>query len=357
MAERSGRRQRVFVGLDVGGTKVGVNGVDESRQPLSPNWIEVESRSHVGPAATVGQMVVGLRQFLDKVGIPTDAVASVGVDSPGPSDLNGRIQRSANMHPDWDGFELREQVQKAISASLGRDVHVTYENDCNAAALWESFLGNPAGTEVMVLLAPGTGLGGGIVVQGQLLRGSRGMGAELGHIEIVHPPFVPGTEPERCGCGQQYCAEAYASMAALGKLLPAALAQPKWQKHPLNEIAGGDDVWRKRAYQVRGLAAKGDELCQAIFDWQSQAIGKLCRQVANVVDPDRIVIGGGFIEGGQALTDRVMRTIRETFQQLAFKKHAEEVEIVTAASGDQAGCLGAALSAWNYAHDRGAREI
>jgi len=199
-------------------------------------------------------------------------------------------------------------------------------------------------------MAPGTGLGGGIVIHGRLLRGSRGMGAELGHVEIVHPWFNPGQDVPGCGCGQKYCAEAYASMAALMKILPRALASEQWKNHPLNDVTAGpgEDVWRKRAYQVRGLAAKGDPLCQAIFDWQCLAVAKLCRQVANTIDPDRLVIGGGFIEGGKELTDRIMNNIRAAFKPLAFKQHAAEVRIETARAGDQAGCLGAALSAWQY---------
>jgi len=339
----------VFVGVDVGGTKIGLNGIGEDRRPISPAWIEVPSHSHLGPQDTVKQIVVGVREFIEKSRIPPDRVAGVGIDSPGPADIDGRIQRSANMHPAWEDFHLREEAQRALAASIGRTFPVTYENDCNAAALWESYTGNPAGTEVMALMAPGTGLGGGIVIRGHLLRGARGMGGELGHIEIVHPPFCPGAPAGGCGCGQVHCTEAYASMAALVKLLPAALEQPQWKNHPLSQIQG-DDVWRKRAYQVRGLAAKGDELCRAIFDWQSQAIGKLCRQVADTIDPHRIVIGGGFIEGGAALTERIMGIVRETFRKLAFKKHASDVVIETAAAGDQAGCLGAALSAWQSAH-------
>jgi glucokinase len=140
----------------------------------------------------------------------------------------------------------------------------------------------------------------------------------------------------------------------MSKMMPAILAQPRWRDHPLQAVqaGAGEDVWRKRAYQVRGLAAKADELALAIFDWQSQAIGKLCRQIADTIDPDRIVIGGGFIEGGAHLTDRILRVIRETFRQLAFKKHAAEVRIELASAADQAGCLGAALSAWQYAHHK-----
>ncbi len=141
-------------------------------------------------------------------------------------------------------------------------------------------------------------------------------------------------------------------MAALGKILRIALPQEKYKNHPLNQISGAteDETWKKRAFGVRGLAAKGDELCQAIFDWQSVAIGKLCRQVADTIDPDRIVIGGGFIEGGPELTARIMKIIQETFQKLSFKKHAREVKFEVARSGDQAGCLGAAVSAWQFAN-------
>jgi len=342
---------KIYIGVDIGGTKVAVNGIDQHRKPISAQWLEVPSHSDKGPDATIKQIVAGLKAFLEREKIAHDQVAALGIDSPGPADIDGKIQRSANMHPAWEGFQLRETAEQEVSAALGHPVRVTYENDCNAAGLWESHVGNPEGTEVMALLAPGTGLGGGIVINGNLLRGARGMGAELGHVEIVHAPFIEGWVP-KCGCGQTYCAEAYASMAALGKILRIALPMEKYKNHPLNQITGAteDETWKKRAFGVRGLAAKGDELCQAIFDWQSQAIGKLCRQVADTIDPDRIVIGGGFIEGGEQLTARIMKTIQETFKQLSFKKHAAEVKFEVARSGDQAGCLGAAVSAWQVAN-------
>lgn len=344
---------RVYIGVDIGGTKIAVNGIDASRQRLAADWLELPSHGDKGPLATVGQIVAGMKAFMEREGITADQVAAVGLDSPGPADINGRIEKTANMHADWEGFQLRDNAERELTQALGHEVRVSYENDCNAAALWESHIGNPEGTEVMALLAPGTGLGGGIVVHGRLLRGARGMGAELGHVEIVHPPFAEGWEP-KCGCGQTYCAEAYASMAALGKILRIVLPQDQYRNHPLNQVTGADEeeTWKKRAYGVRGLAAQGDELCLSIFDWQSRAIGRLARQVVDTIDPDRIVIGGGFIEGGKELTDRIMRTIQEEFRKLAFKKHAAEVRFEVARSADQAGCLGAALSAWQFANRR-----
>src|SRR5215203_1656496 len=95
---------QVCIGVDIGGTKIGVNGIDGNLKPLSPHWIEVPSNSHVGPAATVQQIVVGLKTFLDRQGLSIEKVAGLGVDSPGPADNNGRIERSANMHADWEGF-------------------------------------------------------------------------------------------------------------------------------------------------------------------------------------------------------------------------------------------------------------
>ncbi|HZZ44202.1 MAG TPA: ROK family protein, partial [Tepidisphaeraceae bacterium] len=163
---------QVFIGVDIGGTKIGVNGIDGARKPLSGEWTEVPSNSHIGPGATVQQIVVGLKTFLSRMGMTMDQVSGLGVDSPGPADINGRIERSANMHPDWEGFQLRDRTEDAIVKEVGRSVPVVYENDCNAAGLWESFVGDPSGKEVMFLLAPGTGLGGGIVINGRLLRGA-----------------------------------------------------------------------------------------------------------------------------------------------------------------------------------------
>ncbi|HEY7115206.1 MAG TPA: ROK family protein [Tepidisphaeraceae bacterium] len=340
-------RPNIFLGVDVGATKIGINAIDQTRTPINPNWSQVPAFTEQGPQKTVEQIVAGVRLFLDENNLPVSAVAAVGLDSPGPADNQGVIQPSANMkHPEWAGFKLRESVEKALSRALSHPVTVTYENDGNAAAFWESFIGNPEGTEVMAMLAPGTGLGGGIVINGQLLRGARGMAAELGHVEIAHDPFTPGSQHQPCGCGQMYCAEAYVSVAGLQKALPAALAQDKYAGHALLQIDNVENLWKRRALEVRPLAARGDALCLALFDWQAQALGKLCRQVADTIDPDRIVIGGGFIEGGQELTDRILRITRETFEKLAFPKHATEVRIETAQAADQAGCLGAALSAW-----------
>ena len=337
----------IVVGVDVGATKVGINAIGADRKPVSPHWSQVPARTEDGPRATVQQIVAGVRLFLDENNLPISAIEAVGLDSPGPADNNGVIQPSANMkHPEWAGFKLRDSVQKALSKALAHEVGVVYENDGNAAAFWESFIGNPEGTEVMAMLAPGTGLGGGIVINGRLLRGARGMGAELGHVEIVHPPFTPGSEHQGCGCGQKFCAESYVSVSALQKALPAALARPENAGHPLMAIDNMENVWKRRALEVRPLAARGDALCLALFDWQAEALGKLCRQVADSIDPNRIVIGGGFVEGGKQLTDRILRITRETFKKLGFPKHAREVRIEKAAADDQAGCLGAALSAW-----------
>jgi len=345
-------RRSLFVGVDVGATKIGINAIGPDRRPVSPLWAQVPARTEDGPRATVEQIVAGVRLFLDENNLPSTAIAAVGLDSPGPADNNGVIQPSANMkHREWAGFKLRERTAAALSKSLGRDITVTYENDGNAAAFWESHLGSPDGDEVMALLAPGTGLGGGIVINGTLVRGARGMAAELGHVEIVHPPFTPGADHLPCGCGQKFCAESYVSVIALGNALQAALASDKYASHPLTQIQADGNVWKKRALEVRALAAKGDALALALFDWQAEALGKLCRQVADNVDPHRIVIGGGFIEGGKRLTDRILKITRETFKKLAFPKHAKEVKIETAKASDQAGCLGAALSAFT-AHAR-----
>ena len=342
----------IYVGVDVGATKIGINAVDASREPVSANWSQVPARTEDGPRATVRQIVEGIRLFLDDNNLSVSAITAVGLDSPGPADNDGVIQPSANMkHPEWAQFPLRRSVETAVTEALSHEVNVTYENDGNAAAFWESFIGDPDGNEVMAMLAPGTGLGGGIVINGRLLRGARGMAAELGHVEIVHPAFVENAPHQPCGCGQHFCAESFVSVAALGKALQAALALPKFQGHPLHQI-GGDNPWKRRALEVRPLAAKGDELCLALFDWQADALGKLCRQVADTIDPDRIVIGGGFIEGGAMLTDRILNITRESFARLAFPKHAREVKIETAKSSDQAGCLGAALSAWTSVNAR-----
>ncbi|MCO6429711.1 MAG: ROK family protein [Deltaproteobacteria bacterium] len=338
---------RYYLGVDMGGTKVAAHGIDLEGKPLECDWRVVDALVSEGPRRTVSQMIVALQAVMDAAGIGWDDVAAVGLDTPGPADIDGTLHYSANLHsqPEWQGFGIRAALETAIGDLIGRPMQVTYDNDGNAAAHWEAHLLDPKGEKIVVLLAPGTGIGGGVVVHGDLLRGARGMAAELGHIRIPHNPFLKGMGILQCGCGKLGCAEAYASKAALeNNLLPQILRRPEYADHPLQSIPDP----AKRAYEVRTLAGNGDSLCRKLFLYQAERLGELGVQVANVLDPSVIVIGGGFIEGTPELTEAVMERIRDSFKREAFAKHGDPalgVEIVTASSGDRAGALGAALSA------------
>ncbi|MEX1048818.1 MAG: ROK family protein [Akkermansiaceae bacterium] len=329
-----------YAGLDIGGTTVKAVLVDPLAQQVGP-LTEVRSRVKEGYEATFGQLDLALDQLATGAGISRDAIKGIGLDVPAPSS-DGVIWGRANLGSDWVGTDIRGK----LSARTGVPVFMT--NDGNAAALGEYALRQEHLGSLM-LVAPGTGLGGGLVLPGgRSYEGTNGMALEVGHVSV---PFCEDDgELPLCSCGLKGCTEAWVSLVALRRRLRLELAKPEWTTHPLNE---GDTPVEEKAFRLREFAERGDALAVQIFKQQGFILGYAIADLVRVFDPGLVVIGGGLAE--TSFREQYMRWIGEGFAERAWpvylRSPLDPEKITTrfewALGGDAAAAIGMAY----VAHD------
>lgn len=327
-----------FAGLDIGGTTVKSVLVDAEGDPVG-DMVEVRSLVKNGYEATFGQLEAALDQLTGAAGIRREQIAGVGLDVPAPSS-EGVIWAQANLGPDWVGTNVRDRFSDRIG---GVPVYMT--NDGNAAALGE-YAVRKKHFGSLLLVAPGTGLGGGFVLPGgRAWEGANGLALEVGHISIPHRE-EDGTLPQ-CSCGKLGCLEAWVSLVALRRRVAIELAKPEHSAHPLND---GSPV-EEKAFRLREFAEKGDALATAIFRQQGNLLGYGLADLVRVFDPGLVVIGGGLAETG--FRDQYLEWVREGFRERAWPVYLTspiDPSVTTthfewAIGGDSAAALGVAFSA------------
>jgi predicted NBD/HSP70 family sugar kinase len=246
------------------------------------------------------------------------------------------------VHERWAGFDIRE----GLATKLGKPV--TYLNDGNAGALWGHFAifgaGQPA-TSISAIV--GTGLGGGVIVDGRVVKGRKGFGGELGHVLIPYQsiPAVAGITPH-CNCGRVGDLESVCSLTAIGRtLLPHFLS-----KYPGHELHKEADL-SQAAKRVRGMAERGDPMCRDIFRVQAHALGLFFDEMINTFDPDALIVGGGAIETGGEFQQWFVNEIRAGMPPQRAEQ--QDIPIHVMPNGDTAGSRGAAIEALTLARDGG----
>ncbi len=231
----------------------------------------------------------------------------------------GIILRSPNL-PELNGLRFREHFSKALA------MPVVLENDANAAAIGESWLGASKGVKNSICVTLGTGVGGGIILNGKLLRGIDGTAGEIGHV-AVEPQGHP------CGCGSVGCVEQYASATAIVRIASELLS-----RYPDSVLHGNKAISPLDVYNA-GIA--GDELSIEVFRHVGTYLGIALGGLINVLNPEAIVIGGGAAAGWDLFIDH----LRAEISMRAFPQPAERVRLVRSELGDDAGILGAAFLA------------
>jgi glucokinase len=335
---------KVVAGVDLGGTAINYTIVNAEEQFLIDGLCEHPALSTEGPALCLRQIEDGLKIAVQKAGVRLDDVVAVGLDTPGPASSSGVLSARGStnfVHTDWAGFDIR----KNLEAVLRRPV--TYLNDGNAGALWGHFsIFGANSRETSISAVIGTGLGGGVIVNGDVVKGRMGFGGELGHVLIPYQSIAgtEGLKPE-CNCGRTGDLESLCSLTAIAKtLLPYFL-----RRYPGHTLAPLEV--NQAAKLVRGMAEKGDPLCRDIFRVQAHALGLFFDEMVNTFDPDVFIIGGGALETG---ADFQRWFIAETRAGMPDQREEQaRIPIQVMPNGDTAGARGAAIEALRFAREAG----
>lgn len=334
----------VVAGVDLGGTAINYTLVNGEEKFLIEGLCEHPALSKQGPDICLQQIADGLKIATDLAGVAVDDVVAIGLDTPGPASASGRLSARGStnfVHPKWAGFDIRE----GLAHKLGKPV--TYLNDANAAALWGHYAIFGANSrETSISDVVGTGNGGGIILDGNVVKGKNGFGGELGHVLIPYQS-IAGTEgmQPHCNCGRTGDLESLCSLTAIEKtILPYFL-----QRYPKHILAKQEPHAAAKA--VRGLADDGDAMCKEIFRVQAHALGLFFDEMINTFDPDVLIVGGGVLETSREFQNWFLGEIRK-----GMPKQREEqagIPIHVMPNGDTAGARGAALEALTLARQSG----
>jgi glucokinase len=332
----------VVVGLDNGGNKNNATVLDPGRGSLVDGMVETPSRVTEGPEIAVEALVQAFDSILERTGTARARVRAVGLDTPGPASADGVISSKGSTnfaHDGWRGFDFRGALEARLR------LPVVYNNDGNAAALYahHALFGAEAAQHSSVSAIVGTGLGGGIIEAGKIVKGAAGMAGELGHVHIPMEGLLAEGQPlPHCNCGFDGDAESVASLTGIEKnLLPYWLA-----RHPEHELAKASSL-AQAAKLVRTYGEKGDAMARRIFEQQAMAIGRLFTIAANFSDPSAYFVGGGVVETAREFREWFMAKVREN--TILREEQARAARFALVPDLDMAGARGAALAALEHA--------
>jgi glucokinase len=303
------------IGVDIGGTKIAAGLVSSDGHVVRADS-EPTPDDASGIAAVVATLVE--RLLADDVD-----VGGIGIGAAGFIDVD-RATVTFAPNIDWIDEPLAEAVGKLV------DLPVVVENDASAAAWGEYRFGAGEDTDDLLFVTVGTGVGGGIVHRGMVVRGGFGAAAEIGHIRMV-------PDGRLCGCGQHGCLEQYASGRALVRDARARAESGDPRAEPLLAVAGVIEAITGQ--MITGLAREGDPMCVDLLSDVGQWLGEGIATLAAVLDPSVIAIGGGVADAGDLLLEPVRRAFEE---HLPAREHRKIAELRLAALGNEAGIIGAA---------------
>jgi glucokinase len=304
-----------YVGIDLGGTNLKLGLVSADGELLQRHSTPTEASE--GPQHVLARMAEAVRHLAGEADVALEDIAAVGVGVPGPLDsAEGVVHFTPNL-AGWINVPVRATLQDA----LGRTVVV--ENDANSAAYGEFRAGAGRDVQSMFVLTLGTGVGGGIIQDGRLLRGTTDTGAELGHVIVQYGGRL-------CGCGNRGCLEAYASATAVVDRFR--------QEGGISELSRRDDLEAKDIFEA---AADGNKAAARIVTETAEYLAVGIASILHALNPEMVVLTGGMMGAGEVFLEE----IRTHVHRLAFPSAWEACEVRASTLGGDAGILGAALAA------------
>jgi glucokinase len=312
--------KKFAVGVDLGGTKIKVGVVDSTGTLLHDTIVPTEADQ--GPEHVIQQIAKGIHRLLDSSGNMHGDFIGIGIGAPGTVDLNGGTVKYPPNFPNWGVVMLGDEINKIFN------LRVEVDNDANAAAVGEAKFGAAVGDPDFIMITLGTGVGGGIIMNGKIFRGTTGGAGELGHISIDY-------DGPRCNCGNYGCIEAYVGQKYLSKR-----TIEKLKDHPdskIFELSKGD-MNEVEPYLISQAANQGDQFALGVFKEMGTLIGVALATILNILDFRLVVVGGGVANAGKPLFDAMNESARS--RVLAPMK--DDVRVIPAKLGNHAGILGAA---------------
>jgi glucokinase len=320
--------RNLYVGLDVGGTTMKAGVVDDTGTPLSS--VSLPTEASRGQERGLERMCETIRQAISAAKLNLDAIEAIGVATPGLMDIpGGVILDPPNLQP-WKNVPVREHVSRVFSKPTA------FQNDANAATLGEYWAGAGKGVVSMAMFTLGTGVGGGVIIEGRILEGRHSHGAELGHTKIEM------TAPRLCGCGRKGCLEAYASATAVVKRTYEALNLDGGKSVLHESLRSRGEITARDVFE----AAKKDGLAKKIVEDTAFYLAVGAINIMHTINPDLVVFGGGMTSAGEPF----LALIRAQVKELAFAVPAERTQIRFAQLGTDAGFIGAACCGRQLVH-------
>ena len=316
-----------YIGIDLGGTNIKAALVNTETGEISAvNSIPTNARE--GHDSVIAQMAKVVDQIVTQSGFEKSDIGGIGVGLPGSIDIEkGTTVFLTNLPGHWIDVPVRDQLSKWTG------LPVALINDARAMTLGEWRFGAGRGVDIACLTL-GTGIGGGLVINGKLHLGPTGSAGELGHISVdVNGP--------QCGCGNRGCIEAFASGPAISAMGMKAVVQG--QETRIADLAGGD-LNRITPELICEAAQAGDRIAKQIYEFAGMIIGAGVANIILAVSPRRIVIGGGVAAAG----DLILEPIRRSIKDRVFLKEVDQIDVVPAKLGNNAGLIGAAVWARNH---------
>lgn len=310
--------KKTRIGVDVGGTNIKIALVEDGKIGYSNT---IPTRAEMGYEYTISNMKQAISDLMKVTNTDKNSIQGIGFGFPGQIDYKNGIVNNAPNIPGW----VNVPIAKAIEDEFGIATFV--DNDVNCAALGELHYGAGIGAKDLVCVTVGTGVGSGIIVNGKLVRGASNAAGELGHIKLQMK------DGPICGCGDTGCFEAFVGAPAIVALAQDFIQGGKSTKY--REMSGGEIT----SYIVAEAAKQGDLVAQRIFKIMGEYIGIGLASVVNLLNPEKIIIGGGVADAGDLLFDPIKSVIKER----TLKVSGDAVEVVPAKLGNTAGVIGSSL--------------
>lgn len=310
------------IGIDVGGTNVKIALVDGNGKIIYSN--SVPTYAKMGYEYTVNNIKQAIKDLMKETNTTPSDIEGIGFDFPGQVDCKTGVVKLAPNIPGWVNVPIAQMIEDEFH------IPTRIDNDVRCAALGELKFGAGRGCENFICITVGTGIGSGIVINGKVVRGATNAAGELGHIKLQM------NGGPICGCGDTGCLEASASGPAIVAMAQEYIKGGKSTKfREMAAVEGGEIT----PYMVAKAAEEGDPVAKRIFEIVGEYIGIGLTSVINLLNPERVIIGGGVAESGELLLGPIRKTIKERAMVVA----GNAVEIVPAQLGNSAGVIGASM--------------